>query len=119
MAAPICTYVREILETMRYTVIDLLFVWVGLIIRLADAFCDYLGVAFGVAGVFAVLTLHAGRVFEQFSTESTTHDIVELLLDEFVALLFVNLFFLLSYSTLPIKTDVERTALTSLLLEAH
>ena len=50
-----------------------------------------------MASIFAVFALHTSRVFEKVATESATHDVVELLYDEFVAIEFVDLFFALSH----------------------
>lgn len=119
MATPVGTNVREIVEAMRNAVVDLLLVGVRLVVRLADAFRDDFWIAFCVARVFAVSALHAGRVLEEIPTKRTPHNIVELLLDEFVTLLFVHFFLLLSDSALTIETDIERTSGTCLLLKAH
>ena len=60
MAAPICTHIGKLLETMRNAMVDLLFIWIGFVIRLADAFRDDFRVAFSVAGVLAIRALHTG-----------------------------------------------------------
>jgi len=99
--------------------VDLLLVRIGLVIRFADAFGNNLGIALRMAGVFAVGTLHTGRVFQELSAKSTTHDVVKLLLDKLVTLLFVDLFFLLPDCTLSIQTDVKWPSGSGLLLEAH
>lgn len=119
MTAPVCANIREVLETMRDAMIDLLFVRIRFVIRLADAFRDDLRVALGVAGIFAVLALHAGRVFEQVSTECTSHNVVELLLDKFVTLLFVDFFLLLPNRALSVQANIVGAFLTGLLLECH
>ena len=43
---------------MGDTVIQLLFIWVGFCVGLANTLGDYFPVALLVAGVFAILTLH-------------------------------------------------------------
>lgn len=52
-----------------------------------------------MASIFAVFALHAGRVFEKVATESATHDVVELLYHEFVAIQLVDLFLALPHGT--------------------
>ena len=99
--------------------VDLLFVGVRLVVGLADTFGNDLGITFGVAGVLAIRALHAGRVFEEVSAECTAHDVIELLLDEFVALLLVDLFLLLPDRTLSVKTNVKGSFAAGLFLEAH
>lgn len=99
--------------------IDLLLIWIDFRQCFADTFGDDFGIALGVAGVFAVCTLHACRVLEEFSAKSTPHDIVKLLLDEFVALFLNDIFFFLSYSTLSIETEIHGSSTTRLLLKAH
>ena len=115
MATPVGRDVGEALETVGNAVVDLLLVGVGLVVRLADTLGHDLGVALAMASVFAIRTLHARGVLEEFSTERTAHDVVELLCDELVALLLVNLFLLLTHGTLTIETNVEGTAILQLL----
>jgi phosphatidylglycerophosphatase A len=93
---------------MRNTVVDLGLVRIGLVIGLSDALGDDLPVATFVAGKLAVGALHASRILEQFCTEGAAHDVVELLLDEFVAVLLVDLFLPLTDSPLTSKPVVER-----------
>ena len=59
MTAPIGAHVRERLEAMGNTMIQLLFIRVGFCVGLAYTLGDYFPVAFLVAGVFAILALHA------------------------------------------------------------
>lgn len=99
--------------------VDLFFLGVCLRVALADAFGNYTLVAFRVTRILAVLTLHAGGVFEKIAAESTSHDVVELLLDKFVAIHFVDLFFALTNSTLSAETDVDGALVTVLLVETH
>ena len=95
--------------------VDLFFLGICFIVCFADALGDHLGVALAMASVFAIRTLHARGVLEEFSTERTAHNVVELLCDELVALLLVNLFLLLTHGTLTIETNVEGTAILQLL----
>jgi hypothetical protein len=104
---------------MWYAMVDLFFVWVGLVVGFADAFGDDLGIAFGVTSVLAISTLYTGRVLEEISAKCTAHDVVELLLDELVSLLLVHHFFLLANGSLAVEANIERSSGTSLLLEAH
>ena len=119
MTAPIGANIGEIVETVRNAVIDLLFIRIGLVICLANAFRDDLGIAFGVAGVLAIGTLHASGVFEEVTAQGAPHNVVELLFDELVALLLNDLLLLLSYSALSVQAEVKRSTSTCLLLEAH
>ena len=99
--------------------VDLLFVWVGFVIGLADTLGNDLGIAFLVTGIFAVGALHPGRILEKFSAQSAPHHIIELLLDKLVSLLFVNFFLLLSDRALSIETNIERPSSAQLFLKAH
>ena len=58
MTAPIRAHVGKIFKAMGYSMIYFLFIRICLGIRLTDAFGYNFGVAFLVAGKFAVLTLH-------------------------------------------------------------
>jgi hypothetical protein len=93
---------------MRNTVVDLGLVRIGLVIGLRNALGDDFPVAPFVARKLAVRTLHASCVLEQFSAQSAAHDVVELLLDEFVAVLLVDFFLSLTNGTLAAKPLVER-----------
>ena len=68
VTAPVSSHVAEPFETMRYPVVQLLFVRVGLRIGLADTFGDDLGIALFVACILAVFALHPCRVFEKVAT---------------------------------------------------
>lgn len=114
MAAPICRDIRISLETMRDAMVDLLFVRVRFVIRLADTFCHHFRIAFFMTSVFAICALHSSSVFQEVSTKSATHNIVKLLSDKLVALLFMDLLFLLAHGTLSIKTDIERSSILKL-----
>lgn len=94
--------------------VDPLFIGVGLVVRLADTFCDHLSVTLLVASVLAVCALHACGVLEEISTQGTAHDVVELLGDKLVTLLFVDLFLFLAHGTLSVETDIEGAAIFQL-----
>lgn len=96
-------------------VVDLLLIGVGFIVGLADTLGDNLGVTFSMASILAIRALHTRSVLEEISTQRTAHDVVELLGDELVTLLFVDLFLLLAHSTLSVETDVEWTTILQLL----
>lgn len=87
--------------------INLLFVRICLVVGFADALREDFRITTAVASVFAIFTLHTRAVFEKFAAKRTAHDIVELLRDELVALFFVDFFFPLTNSTLPIKANIE------------
>lgn len=114
MAAPVGRNVGEILETMRNTVVNFLLVGIGFVVGFADTLRDHFGITLPMARVLAVLTLHTGGVFQEIATKSTTHDVVELLRDKFVTLLFVYFFLSLADGTLSIKTDIEGSAILEL-----
>jgi hypothetical protein len=69
-------------------------------ISFANTFCDDFGITVFVARVFAILTLISRSIFEEFATKGTTHDLIELLHDEFMAVNFVHFFFSLTDCTL-------------------
>ena len=71
---------------MRDTMVQLLLVWVCLRVGLAYALGNHFSVTLLVARIFAILTLHASRVLEELAAESATHDVVELLKHELVAI---------------------------------
>jgi phosphatidylglycerophosphatase A len=93
---------------MRNTVVDLGLVRIRLVIRLRDALGDDFPVAAFVACKLAVGALHARCILEQLSAESAAHDVVELLLDELVAILLVDFFFPLTDSALAPESIIER-----------
>lgn len=59
MTAPIGAHIRERFEAMGDTMIQFLFIWVGFCVGFAYTLGDYFSVTLFVAGVFAILTLHA------------------------------------------------------------
>lgn len=87
--------------------VDLLLLGVGLGIRLADTFGNNAGVALRVAGIFAVLALHTGRVLEEVTTECTAHDVVELPLHKLVSIHIVNFLLSLANSTLSTQSGAK------------
>lgn len=114
MTAPIGSHVREILEPVWDAMIELLLVRIGLRIRFADTFGNDFRIALLMARIFAILALHTGGVFQELSAKGTTHDVVELLKNKFMAVKFVDLFFALSDGAFTIKTNVERSSIFEL-----
>jgi len=72
-----------------------------------------------MTGIVAICALHASSVLQEVATERATHDVVEGLHGELVAVLFHNIFLLLPHSTLAIEADVERSSVFYLLGEAE
>ena len=107
MTTPVRTQVRKRLEPMRYPMIELFLIGVGLSIGLADAFGNDFGEALRVASILAILALHSRRVLQKLATKSTSHDAVELLFDEPVAVLFLHLLFALSDGTFTTESNIE------------
>ena len=97
--------------------IDLLLVGVGLGVGLADTFGDHARVALVVAGIFAVLALHASAALQEITAKSTAHNVVELALHKFVPVHLVNFVLALPDGTLSSKTQVDRPAVLILLEE--
>ena len=94
--------------------IDFFLIRIGLVVGFTDTFRDDFRVTFAMASVFTILALHAGGIFEELPAERTTHDIVELLGNEFMSLFLVDLFFSLTNRTLSIETNVEWPAIFQL-----
>jgi hypothetical protein len=92
---------------MRNTVVDFALVRIGLVIGLRNALGNDFPIATFVTCKLAVRTLHACRILKQFSTKSAAHNVVELLLDKFVAILFVDFFFSLTDGSLTSKSLIE------------
>lgn len=95
--------------------VNFLFIWIGLVICLADALGDDFWVAFFMASILAIRALHTGGILQKVTTKGTPHDIVELLRDKFVSLLFNNNLLLLADSSLTIKPKVEWPAVARVL----
>lgn len=87
--------------------VDLFLLGVGLGIRLADTLGNNTRVALRVASVLAVLALHTSGVLEEVTTESTTHDVVELPLHKLVAIDIVSLLLPLANGTLSTQTGTK------------
>ena len=115
MTTPIGRDVGKSFETMRNAVVDLLLVGIGLIIGLANTLGDNLGITLAMASILAIGTLHASCVFQKVTAKSTAHNVVKLLRNELVSLLFVNFFLLLSDSALTVQSNVERSSILQLL----
>lgn len=118
MAAPVRGHVREWLEPVGDAVVDLLLVRVRLCIALADALGDNAGEALCMTGVLAVLALHPGRVFEELAAERAAHNVVELLLDELVAVHLVDVLLSLADSALSSQAKVDWAAILVRLVKA-
>lgn len=114
VAAPVGGDVGKTFESVGNAMVDFLLVRIGLVVGFTDTLGDNLGITLAVAGVLAVRTLHAGSILEEFSTQCTAHDVVKLLGDELVTLLFVNLLLLLTNGTLTVKTNIKGTAVLQL-----
>jgi hypothetical protein len=114
MTTPIGRDIGIPIPTMRDAVIDFLLVGVCLVVRFADTLRDDFRVALSVASVFAVGALHASSILQEVAAKSTTHDIVELLCDELVTLLFVDFLLSLPDCTLTVETYVERSSILQL-----
>lgn len=115
MATPVGRDVSEPFKPMRNAVVDFLLVGIGLVVGLANTLGDNLGVTFAMASILAVGALHPSCVFQEVAAKGTAHNIIELLRNELVALLFVDLFLPLSDSTLAIQTNVEWSSILQLL----
>ena len=87
--------------------IQFLLVRIRFRIRFANAFGDDFRVALLMAGIFTILALHASRVLQKVSAKSTTHNIIELLQNELVAIQLVNFFFTLTYGAFTVQADIE------------
>lgn len=99
--------------------VDLLFVGICFGIAFADALGHHASIALGVAGVLAVIALHAGRVFEKISAQRTAHDVVELALHKLVAVHFVDFLLALTNSALAAKTGFQGSAFPRVLHEVE
>lgn len=108
MTTPVSADVGHWLKPMGYPVVELLFFRVHVLIRFGYTLCNHFFVALLVTSVFAVRTLVPSGVLEEISAECTTHDVIELLLDKFVPIHFMNLLFTLTNSTLASKSEIQR-----------
>jgi hypothetical protein len=107
MTAPVRSHIGEGLESMRDPVVEFSFVLVYFCVGLRDTFCHNLRVTLLVTSVFAVGALHTSSILEKLSTESATHDVVELLLHKLVPVLFVYFFFSFTNGTFTAKSHIE------------
>lgn len=82
-------------------------VGICLCVRLCDTFRHHLRIALFMTGVLAVGALHPCGVFQKFTAKRATHNVVELLLDKLVTILFDHLFFALANGTLSAKPSIE------------
>lgn len=99
--------------------VDLLLVGVRLRITLANTLRNDARVALRVAGVLAVLALHPGGVLEELATERAAHNVVELLLDELVAVHLVDVLLALADGSLSPQPEVDGPAVLVRLDEAQ
>jgi len=98
--------------------VDLLLVRIRFGIGLADTLGDDTRVALGVAGIFAVFALHSGGILEEIAAQSTSHDVVELLRYELMAVHLVDLFLPLSDGTFSVESNIERPPVLGLFCKA-
>ena len=99
---------------MGYLVIELLFIRIRFVISFADTLCDDLGKAFLVASVFAVFALHSDGVFQEVAAKSASHDVVEVLRNEFMSVHFMDLFLPLADGSFSVQTYVDETPVLEL-----
>ncbi len=85
--------------------INLLFVRISLCIRLAYTLRDHTRIALRVASIFTVLALHARGILEEIAAQRTSHNVIELLLDELVAVHLVNFLLPLPNGALATKSS--------------
>jgi len=119
VTAPVGTHVGKVFEAVRNAVIELGLVWVGFGVGLSDALGNNLGVALLVTRVVAVRALHTGGILKELATERTTHNVVELLLDELVSVLLDDVFFTLANGTFATKTKIEGLLVAGVFGERH
>lgn len=92
---------------MWNAMVQLCLVRICFCVRLRDTFRHHVWVTLFVASVFAVRALHASSILEELATKRTTHDVVELLLHEFVAVLLDNVLLSLANGTLSSERSIE------------
>ena len=92
---------------MWYAMIYLLFIGVCFRVGFAYTLRDYFRIAFLVASIFAVFALHPSGILEKLFTQSTAHDIIELLQHELVSIKLVYFFFALANGSFTVETNVE------------
>lgn len=106
VAAPFRTTIRNWLETVRDAMVEFVFI-VDRIATLGDTLSHHLLVTFLVTQEAAVLTL-IPSVTQKFPTKRTAHNVVELFLNELMAVLLENLFLLLTDSAMTAQSAHER-----------
>lgn len=114
MTAPIGPHIGEVLESVWDAMIELLLIRVGFRVRFADAFGDDLRVTLFMARVFTIRALHTRGVFKELSAKSTTHDVVELLKYELMAVKFMHFFLALTDGAFTVETNVEGSSIFEL-----
>lgn len=87
---------------------------IGFGVRLCDALGDHFAIALFMACVLAVRALHSSRIFQEISAQSTPHDVIELLLDKLMPILFVNFLSPLSNGAFSVQTDIEGSTVFAL-----
>ena len=107
MTAPIGTHVGEVCEAMWNTMVQLGLVWICLRVGLRDTLGNDLGVALLVTSVLAIRALHSSSILEKLAAEGAAHNVVKLLLDEFVTILLHHFFFALTDSTFSAKPSIN------------
>ena len=129
MTTPICTNIRQRFKTMWNSMIKFLLIRVLKKIvrtetnmrtyRFSISFTDTLRnnftITFFMTRVFAVFTLITSCIFKEFSTKCTTHDLIELLHNEFMTVDFMHFFFSLTNGSLATETTFKWTFTTSFL----
>lgn len=107
MTTPVGPHIGEALESMGNSMIELLLLRNHIVVRFADALGDDLRITLLMTSVFTVRALHTRGIFEEFATESASHDVVELLHDELVAVHLVHFLFALTDGSLSVQADIE------------
>ncbi|KAH3677405.1 hypothetical protein OGATHE_000879 [Ogataea polymorpha] len=99
MTTPFRASVCDLLKSMRNSVIELCFFWRRICAGSGNALINNVLVALLMAQKSAIFTLES-TVSEEIATNCTAHDVVELLLDELVAVVLVNFLFSLTNGTM-------------------
>lgn len=99
--------------------IELLFGGIRVSVGLADTLRDYLGIAFLMACILAVFTLHTSGILEEVAAECASHDVVELLNHKLMAVQLVDLFLALANGTLTVEPNIERSPVFILFGKTH
>jgi hypothetical protein len=99
---------------MRNPVVEFRLIRIGFGVRLCDALGDHFAIALFMARVLAVRALHSSRVLQEISAQSAPHNVIELLLDKLMPVLFMDFLSPLSNGTFPVQTDVEGSSVFAL-----